>query len=152
VEHHFNNHEHCDDWFHEEGVRRKRRPEILPLQERQLAVQSSGWSNGTVCWYGKATRIPSCVQFPNESMNKLISRYVPKDRTSVPVVSGLLSCWGGAWVTRSTISACLLGWGGVTNTQQLCYVIWRRKTDRYQALPVPEKGKKHWNSPRWKRV
>jgi hypothetical protein len=86
VEHHFNNHENCDDWCSMKEAdstteargnlkyRCKKEDAKLYVQIRDVLSCFTGTGKLRECHHRYSSQ-------KNESMNKLISRYVPKDRT-----------------------------------------------------------------------
>jgi hypothetical protein len=86
VEHHFNNHENCDDWCSMKGAdstteargnlkyRCKKENAKLYVQIRDVLSRFMTPGKLRECHHRYSSQ-------KNESMNKLISRYVPKDRT-----------------------------------------------------------------------
>ena len=86
IEHHFNNHEHCDDWCAMKnadttqkalGELKYRCKKANPKMYEDLCLILKKFTDTDKlkdCHHGHSSQ-------KNESMNRLISRYVPKDRT-----------------------------------------------------------------------
>jgi hypothetical protein len=91
---HFNNHEFCDEWCSMKAdVTQAATGNPVSVRRPRCSVQTGHRNHGSIVNTEKLKECHHGFSSQNESMNRLISRYVPKDRTfcQSPLTSRI--CW-----------------------------------------------------------